>query len=85
VIVLAGVSCFFPVIPTLQNLCNWIGDFGPAGVFILAILLAVGSLIFLPASPFVITAAAVFGFTWGLVGAVTGCGAWRGQRVPLIA
>jgi uncharacterized membrane protein YdjX (TVP38/TMEM64 family) len=71
-IVLAGASCFFPVISTLQNLCNWIGDLGPVGVFILAVLLAAGSLIFLPASPFVIIAAAVFGFAWGLVGAVTG-------------
>jgi len=72
VIVLAGVSCFFPVILTLQNLCSWIGDLGPAGVLIFAVLLTGGSLIFLPASPFVIAAAAVFGFAWGLVGAVTG-------------
>jgi uncharacterized membrane protein YdjX (TVP38/TMEM64 family) len=70
--VLAGVSCFFPIIPTLQSLCNWIGDFGLVGILILALMLAAGSLIFLPASPFIIGGAAVFGFGWGLVCALVG-------------
>jgi uncharacterized membrane protein YdjX (TVP38/TMEM64 family) len=69
---LAAASFFFPVVPTLQNLCNWIGGLGPLGIFVIALLMAAGSLVFLPASPFVIAGAAVFGFAWGLAGAVVG-------------
>jgi uncharacterized membrane protein YdjX (TVP38/TMEM64 family) len=69
---LAAASCCFPVVPALQSLCAWLGALGPAGVFLLSFFLALGSLFFLPASPFVVAGAAVFGFTLGLVGAITG-------------
>jgi uncharacterized membrane protein YdjX (TVP38/TMEM64 family) len=72
VLTLASGSLFFPVIPTLQSLCNWIGGLGPIGVVVIALLMAIGSLIFLPASPFVIASAAVFGFGWGLACAAIG-------------
>jgi uncharacterized membrane protein YdjX (TVP38/TMEM64 family) len=72
VLTLASGSFFFPVIPTLQSLCNWIGGLGPIGVVVIALLMAIGSLIFLPASPFVIASAAVFGFGWGLACAAIG-------------
>jgi uncharacterized membrane protein YdjX (TVP38/TMEM64 family) len=69
---LAAVSFYFPVVPTLQSVCAWIGALGPIGVFLLSFLLAIGSLFFLPASPFVIAGAAVFGFPLGLLGAIAG-------------
>jgi uncharacterized membrane protein YdjX (TVP38/TMEM64 family) len=69
---LAVASVFFPVVPALQTLCTWIGSLGPLGVFLLSLLLAIGSLFFLPASPFVIAGAAVFGFPLGVLGAITG-------------
>ncbi|HEX3445098.1 MAG TPA: VTT domain-containing protein, partial [Chthoniobacterales bacterium] len=69
---LAIASCFFPVIPALRNLCSWVGALGPMGIFLVALLLGIGSLIFLPASPFIIAGSAVFGFPLGLVGALTG-------------
>jgi uncharacterized membrane protein YdjX (TVP38/TMEM64 family) len=69
---LAVASYFFPVVPILQNLCSWVGGLGPLGVFLIALLLGIGSLFFLPASPFVITGSAVFGFPLGVVGALTG-------------
>jgi uncharacterized membrane protein YdjX (TVP38/TMEM64 family) len=72
VIGLAVASYFFPVVPALQNLCVWVGSLGPLGVFLLALFLAIGSLLFLPASPFIIAGSAVFGFPLGVLGALTG-------------
>jgi uncharacterized membrane protein YdjX (TVP38/TMEM64 family) len=72
VIGLAIASYFFPVVPALQNLCSWVGGLGPAGIFLVALFLALGSLFFLPASPFIIAGSAVFGFPLGLLGALTG-------------
>jgi uncharacterized membrane protein YdjX (TVP38/TMEM64 family) len=69
---LAVTSFFFPVVPALQSLCTWIGSLGPIGVFLLSLLLAIGSLFFLPASPFIIAGAAVFGFPLGVLGAIAG-------------
>ncbi len=71
-IVLAITSYFFPVVPALQNLCTWVGSLGLLGVLLLALFLAIGSLFFLPASPFIIAGSAVFGFPLGVVGAITG-------------
>ena len=69
---LAVTSFFFPVVPALQGVCTWIGSLGPLGVFLLSLFLAIGSLFFLPASPFIITGAAVFGFPLGAVGGLAG-------------
>ena len=69
---LVVASSFFPVVPALQSLCTWIGALGPIGVFLLSLFLAIGSLFFLPASPFIITGAAVFGFPLGVLGAIAG-------------
>jgi uncharacterized membrane protein YdjX (TVP38/TMEM64 family) len=69
---LAIASYFFPVIPALKNLCSWAGRLGPLGVFLVALFLAIGSLFFLPASPFIIAGSMVFGFSMGVVGALTG-------------
>ena len=69
---LAATSYFFPVVPAVQSLCTWIGHLGLLGVFLLSLLLAAGSLFFMPASPFVIAGAAVFGFPLGVLGAVAG-------------
>ncbi|MBV9106126.1 MAG: TVP38/TMEM64 family protein [Verrucomicrobia bacterium] len=69
---LAITSNFFPVIPALQHLCTWVGSLGPLGVLLLALFLAIGSLFFFPASPFIIAGSAVFGFPLGVVGAITG-------------
>jgi len=72
VIGLAVTTFFFPVVPTVQNLCAWIGNLGPLGVFLLSLFLAIGSLFFMPASPFIIAGAAVFGFPLGVLGALVG-------------
>ena len=69
---LAAVSYFFPVLPALQSLCTWVGSLGLLGVLVVALLLAIGSLLFLPASPFIIAGSAVFGFPLGVVAALTG-------------
>jgi uncharacterized membrane protein YdjX (TVP38/TMEM64 family) len=69
---LAVTSFFFPVVPAVQHLCTWIGNLGPLGVFLLSLLLAIGSLFFMPASPFIIAGAAVFGFPLGVLGALVG-------------
>lgn len=69
---LAIASYFFPVVPALRNLCSWVGGLGPMGVFLVALFLGIGSLLFLPASPFIIAGAAVFGFPLGLAGALVG-------------
>jgi uncharacterized membrane protein YdjX (TVP38/TMEM64 family) len=75
VVLLIGLgiaSYFFPIVPALQNLCTWVGGLGLLGVLLLALFLAIGSLFFLPASPFIIAGSAVFGFPLGVVGAITG-------------
>jgi uncharacterized membrane protein YdjX (TVP38/TMEM64 family) len=72
IIGLAMTTFFFPVVPTVQNLCTWIGNLGPLGVFLLSLFLAIGSLFFMPASPFIIAGAAVFGFPLGVLGALAG-------------
>jgi uncharacterized membrane protein YdjX (TVP38/TMEM64 family) len=69
---LAIASYFFPVVPALRNLCSWVGSLGPTGILLVALFLGIGSLFFLPASPFIIAGSAVFGFPLGLVGALTG-------------
>jgi uncharacterized membrane protein YdjX (TVP38/TMEM64 family) len=71
---LAITAFFFPIIPMLETLSNRIGDLGLIGLFFLALVLAVSSLFFLPASPVIIATAAVFGFPLGVLGAVTGIG-----------
>jgi uncharacterized membrane protein YdjX (TVP38/TMEM64 family) len=69
---LAAASYFFPIVPALQHLCTWVGSLGLLGVLLLALFLAIGSVLFLPASPFIIAGAAVFGFPLGVAGALTG-------------
>jgi uncharacterized membrane protein YdjX (TVP38/TMEM64 family) len=69
---LAIASYFFPVVPALQHLCTWVGGLGFLGVLLLALFLALGSIFFLPASPFIIAGSAVFGFPLGVVGALIG-------------
>jgi uncharacterized membrane protein YdjX (TVP38/TMEM64 family) len=69
---LAIASYFFPVVPALQHLCTWVGGLGFLGVLLLALFLAIGSIFFLPASPFIIAGSAVFGFPLGVVGALIG-------------
>jgi uncharacterized membrane protein YdjX (TVP38/TMEM64 family) len=72
VIGLAIASYFFPVVPALRSLCSWVGALGPLGVLLVALFLAIGSVFFLPASPFIIAGSAVFGFPLGVAGALTG-------------
>jgi uncharacterized membrane protein YdjX (TVP38/TMEM64 family) len=69
---LAIASSFFPIVPALQNLCSWIGSLKLLGVLLLALFLAIGSLLFMPASPFVIAGSAVFGFPLGVAAGFTG-------------
>jgi uncharacterized membrane protein YdjX (TVP38/TMEM64 family) len=71
---LALVACYFPIIPILESLSDWIGSLGLIGLAIFVVLLAVSSLFFFPASPVIITTAAVFGFALGVIGAILGVG-----------
>jgi len=71
---LAVVACYFPIIPILERLSDWIGGLGLIGLAIFVVVLAVSSLFFFPASPVIIATAAVFGFALGIVGAVLGVG-----------
>jgi uncharacterized membrane protein YdjX (TVP38/TMEM64 family) len=71
---LALVAWYFPIIPILESLSEWIGSLGLLGLAIFVVLLAVSSLFFFPASPVIITTAAVFGFALGVIGAVLGVG-----------
>ena len=71
---LALVACYFPIIPILERLSDWIGSLGLIGLAIFVVVLAVSSLFFFPASPVIIATAAVFGFALGIVGAVLGVG-----------
>ncbi len=72
VVLLALVATRVPVGPALQEFCDAIGGFGLAGVALFALLLAAGSLVLLPASPFIIAAAAVFGFWLGFLAGMAG-------------
>jgi uncharacterized membrane protein YdjX (TVP38/TMEM64 family) len=68
------VACYFPIIPILEHLSDWIGSLGLVGLAIFVVVLAVSSLFFFPASPVIIAIAAVFGFALGIVGSVLGVG-----------
>jgi uncharacterized membrane protein YdjX (TVP38/TMEM64 family) len=72
VITLAFVVHYLPVLRAVRESCRWIGGLGLPGVGLLTVFLAVGSLCFLPASPFIIAAAAVFGFWLGLLTGIIG-------------
>jgi uncharacterized membrane protein YdjX (TVP38/TMEM64 family) len=72
VIVLATVAYFFPLVPALEHVSGWLGGLGVIGASLFAVLIAVSSLCLLPASPFVIAAAAVFGFSLGLLTSAVG-------------
>jgi uncharacterized membrane protein YdjX (TVP38/TMEM64 family) len=69
---LALTAYFFPIMPMLEGLSKWVGNLGFLGLAFLAVVLAVSSLFFFPASPFIIAMAAVFGFPLGVLGAVLG-------------
>ncbi len=70
--VLALAAHHFPILSAIQESYRWIGSLGAIGLCLIALLLAIGSLCFLPASPFVITAAAVFGFWPGVLASTVG-------------
>jgi uncharacterized membrane protein YdjX (TVP38/TMEM64 family) len=72
VIVLATVAYFFPLVPALEHVSAWLGGLGVAGAALFAVLIAASSLCLLPASPFVVAAAAVFGFSLGLLTSAVG-------------
>jgi uncharacterized membrane protein YdjX (TVP38/TMEM64 family) len=72
VIVLATAAYFFPLVPALEHVSAWLGGLGVIGAAIFAVLIAASSLCLLPASPFIIAAAAVFGFSLGLLTSVVG-------------
>jgi uncharacterized membrane protein YdjX (TVP38/TMEM64 family) len=71
---LAFVAYYFPIVPFLQSLSNSMGSLGLIGLALFAVILAVSSLFFFPASPIIIATAAVFGFQLGILGAVIGVG-----------
>jgi len=66
IVVLTLIAYYFPLIPALEHLSTWLGSLGIIGAVIFAVLIAVSSLCLLPASPFIIAASAVFGFSIGL-------------------
>jgi uncharacterized membrane protein YdjX (TVP38/TMEM64 family) len=68
----ATVSYFFPVFPAIRSLCTEIAGMGPLGALLLAFFLGIGSLFFLPASPFIIAGSAFFGFPLGVLAALAG-------------
>jgi uncharacterized membrane protein YdjX (TVP38/TMEM64 family) len=72
VIVLASVAYFFPLVPALEHVSAWLGGLGVIGAALFAVLIAVSSLCLLPASPFIIAASAVFGFSLGLLTSAVG-------------
>src|SRR5580700_7011626 len=67
VIVLAALAYFFPLVPALEHVSAWLGGLGVIGAALFAVVIAISSLCLLPASPFIIAAAAVFGFSLGLL------------------
>jgi uncharacterized membrane protein YdjX (TVP38/TMEM64 family) len=69
---LATISNFFPVFPAIRGLCTGIAGLGPPGAALLALFMGIGSLFFLPASPFIVAASAFFGFPLGVVAALAG-------------
>jgi uncharacterized membrane protein YdjX (TVP38/TMEM64 family) len=69
---IATASYFFPVIPAIRALCAGIAGVGPLGAVLLAVFLGIGSLFFLPASPFIIAGSAFFGFPLGVLAALAG-------------
>jgi uncharacterized membrane protein YdjX (TVP38/TMEM64 family) len=71
-IALASAAYFFPVLPALHGLVLRVSQLGWIGVFCLSFAIAAGSIFFLPASPFVVAAAALFGFWTGLGASLTG-------------
>jgi uncharacterized membrane protein YdjX (TVP38/TMEM64 family) len=72
VIVLALAAYFFPLVPALEHVSAWLGGLGVIGAALFAVLIAVSSLCLLPASPFIIAASAVFGFSLGLLTSAVG-------------
>jgi uncharacterized membrane protein YdjX (TVP38/TMEM64 family) len=72
VIVLATAAYFFPLVPALEHVSAWLGGLGVVGAALFAVLIAASSLCLLPASPFIIAAAAVFGFSLGLLTSAVG-------------
>ena len=72
VIVLASAAYFFPLVPALERVSAWLGGLGVIGAALFAVLIAVSSLCLLPASPFIIAASAVFGFSLGLLTSALG-------------
>ena len=72
VIVLATMAYFFPLVPALEHVSAWLGGLGVIGAALFAVLIAVSSLCLLPASPFIIAASAVFGFSLGLLTSAVG-------------
>ena len=72
VIVLATVAYFFPLVPALEHVSAWLGGLGVVGAALFAVLIAASSLCLLPASPFIIAASAVFGFSLGLLTSAVG-------------
>ena len=72
VIVLASAAYFFPLVPALEHISAWLGGLGVIGAALFAVLIAVSSLCLLPASPFIIAASAVFGFSLGLLTSAVG-------------
>jgi uncharacterized membrane protein YdjX (TVP38/TMEM64 family) len=72
VIVLASAAYFFPLVPALEHVSAWLGGLGVIGAALFAVLIAASSLCLLPASPFIIAASAVFGFSLGLLTSAVG-------------
>ncbi|HEX4200677.1 MAG TPA: VTT domain-containing protein [Chthoniobacterales bacterium] len=72
IIVLASVAYFFPLVPALEHVSAWLGGLGVIGAALFAVVIALSSLCLLPASPFIIAAAAVFGFSLGLLTSAVG-------------
>jgi uncharacterized membrane protein YdjX (TVP38/TMEM64 family) len=72
VIVLAALAYFFPLVPALEHVSAWLGGLGVIGAALFAVLIAASSLCLLPASPFIIAASAVFGFSLGLLTSAVG-------------
>ena len=72
VIVLATAAYFFPLVPALEHVSAWLGGLGVVGAALFAVLIAASSLCLLPASPFIIAASAVFGFSLGLLTSAVG-------------
>jgi uncharacterized membrane protein YdjX (TVP38/TMEM64 family) len=59
-------------VPALEHVSAWLGGLGIIGAALFAVLIAVSSLCLLPASPFIIAASAVFGFSLGLLTSAIG-------------